>query len=81
MRVLIIRVTTTAAVFAALLSALISAATQATWPVLVLRALIALILVSVLGFLFGLILMRTALRRWYEQDQAVQASRRARGNR
>jgi ABC-type multidrug transport system permease subunit len=80
-RVLIIRVTTTAAVFAALLSALISAATQATWPVLVLRALIALILVSVLGFLFGLILMRTALRRWYEQDQAVQASRRARGNR
>lgn len=81
MRVLIIRVTTTAAVFAALLSAFISAATQATWPVLVLRALIALVLVSVLGFLFGLILMRTALRRWYEQDQAVQATRRARGNR
>ena len=81
MRALIIRVTTTAAVFAALLSALLSAATQAPWPVLVLRALIALVLVSVLGFLFGLILMRTALRRWYEQDQAVQASRRARGNR
>jgi len=80
-RALIVRVTTTAAVFAALLSALISAATQAPWPVLVVRALIALVLVSVLGFLFGLILMRTALRRWYEQDQAVQASRRTRGNR
>jgi len=80
-RALMIRVTTTAAVFAALLSALLSAASHTLWPVLVLRSLIALFLVSVLGFLFGLILMRTALRRWYEQDQAVQDSRRVRGNR
>ena len=81
MRALMIRVTTTAAVFAALLSALLSAASHTSWPVLVLRSLIALFLVSVLGFLFGLILMRTALRRCYEEDQAVQSSRRVRGNR
>jgi len=80
-RALMVRVTTTAAVFAALLSGVLSAATQATWPVLILRSLLALVLVSALGYLFGLILMRTALRRWYEQDQEVQASRRARGNR
>ncbi|HEV8128484.1 MAG TPA: hypothetical protein VGQ14_02385 [Candidatus Eisenbacteria bacterium] len=81
MRGLIVRVTTTAAVFAALLSTLLSAAMHASWPVMALRAAIALVLVSVLGFLFGLILMRTALRRWYEEDQAVQSSRRVRGNR
>jgi membrane protein DedA with SNARE-associated domain len=80
-RALIIRVTATAAVLAAFLAGLLTAATQAPWPLVALRAAVALILVSALGFLFGLILMRTALRRWYEQDQAVQASRRARGNR
>jgi ABC-type multidrug transport system permease subunit len=80
-RGLIVRVTSTAAVFAALLSTLLSAATHAPWPVMVLRAAIALGLVSVLGFLFGLILMRTALRRWYEEDQAVQSSQGVRGNR
>ena len=81
MRGLIVRVTTTAAIFAALLSTLLSVATHASWPVMALRAGIALVLVSILGFLFGLILMRTALRRWYEEDQSVQSSQGARGNR
>jgi hypothetical protein len=81
-RSLILRLTFVAAVLAALVSAGITAATQAPWPVILLRASIAFVIVSFVGIVFGLILMRTALRRYYEQHRAVEPrSRRARGER
>lgn len=79
MRALIVRLTAIAATAAALLSGLLTAATHATWAVTVLRAVVAFSLVAAVGIGFGLILMRTAIRRHYEE--AHPASRRARGNR
>lgn len=79
MRALLVRLTAITAVAAALLSGLLSAAFHASWTVTALRASIAFVLVAAVGIGFGLILMRTALRRHYEE--AHPASRRARGNR
>jgi hypothetical protein len=78
-RALIARLTALTAVAAGLLTGLVTAATHATWTVVVLRAVIAFALVAAVGIGFGLILMRTALRRHYEE--AHPASRRVRGNR
>ena len=78
MRALIVRLTTIAAAAAGLLSGLLTAATHAPWAVIVLRAVVAFALVAAVGIGFGLILMRTAIRRHYEE--ALEASRR-RGNR
>jgi membrane protease YdiL (CAAX protease family) len=78
-RALLVRLTAIMAIAAGLLSGLLTAATHAPWPIVALRALVALALVAAVGIGFGLILMRTALRRHYEQ--AHPASRRARGNR
>ena len=78
MGALIVRLTVVTAVAAALLSGMLAAATHASWTAVMFRALIALVLVLAVCFGFGQILMRTALRRHYEQ---AQASRRARGNR
>jgi membrane protease YdiL (CAAX protease family) len=77
-RALIVRLTTIAAASAGLISGLLTAATHAPWTIVVLRAVVAFALVAAVGIGFGLILMRTALRRHYED--ALQASRR-RGNR
>jgi membrane protease YdiL (CAAX protease family) len=77
-RALIVRLTTIAAAAAGLISGLLTAATHAPWTIVVLRAVVAFALVAAVGIGFGLILMRTALRRHYED--ALQASRR-RGNR
>lgn len=79
MRALIVRLTAVVATAAALLSGLLTAVTHAPWTLVVLRALVAFVLVAAVGIGFGLILMRTALRRHYEE--AHEASRRARGNR
>lgn len=79
MRALLVRLTALTAVLAALLSGLVSAATHASWIVTILRSAIAFVLVAAVGIGFGLILMRTAFRRHYEE--AHPASRRARGNR
>lgn len=79
MRDLIVRLTTVTAVGAALLSGFLSYVTHAPLALIVLRAVVAIVLVAAVGIGFGLILMRTALRRHYEQAQL--ASRRARGNR
>jgi membrane protease YdiL (CAAX protease family) len=77
-RALIVRLTSIAAIAAGLLSGLLTAVTHATWTIVVLRAVVAFALVAAVGIGFGLILMRTALRRHYED--ALEASRR-RGNR
>jgi membrane protease YdiL (CAAX protease family) len=78
-RALIVRLTAITALAAGLLSGLVTAATHATWGIVALRSVVAFALVAAVGIGFGLILMRTALRRHYEQ--AHEASRRARGNR
>jgi len=78
-RALIVRLTAITALGAALLSGFLTAATHADWSLVLLRAAMAFVLVAAVGIGFGLILMRTAIRRWYEQ--AVEAERRARGNR
>lgn len=79
MRALIVRWTSVSALAAALLSGSLTAASQAGWSLVLLRAALAFVLVAAVGIGFGLILMRTALRRHVEE--ALQASRRARGNR
>ena len=82
MRDLIVRLTSITAVAAGLIAGALTAATQAPWPVVVLRGSIAFAIVALIGIGFGLILMRTALRRYYEQHRAVEPrSRRARGER
>lgn len=82
MRDLIVRLTSITAVAAGLIAGALTAATQAPWPVILLRGSIAFAIVALIGIGFGLILMRTALRRYYEQHRAVEPrSRRARGER
>ena len=82
MRDLIVRLTSITAVAAGLVAGALTAATQAPWPVILLRGSIAFSIVALIGIGFGLILMRTALRRYYEQHRAVEPrSRRARGER
>ena len=76
MRALIVRMTVIAATGAGLLSGFLTVAIHATWAVVALRAGIAFLLVAAVGIGFGLILMRTALRRHYEESL-----RRPRGNR
>jgi hypothetical protein len=81
-RALIIRLTSVTATLAGLLSAAFTAASQAPWPVILSRALTAFAIVASVGFVFGLILMRTALRRHYEQHRDHgPGPRRARGER
>lgn len=82
MRDLIVRLTSITALFAGLVAGALTAAMHAPWPIVLLRASIAVVIVALIGTGFGLILMRTALRRYYEQDRAVESrSRRAGGER
>ena len=82
MRGLLVRLTSVTAIAAGVVSGALTAATHASWPVVLLRGAIAFVIVALIGIGFGLILMRTALRRYYEQDRAVEPrSRRARGER
>ena len=82
MRALIVRLTSITAIAAGLVAGAITAAMQAPWPVVLVRGAIAFAIVALIGIGFGLILMRTALRRYYEQDRVVEPrSRRAGGER
>ena len=82
MRHMLVRLTSITAVLAGFVSAALTAATQAPWPVVFLRGAAASLIVALIGIGFGLILMRTALRRYYEQHRDVDPrSRRARGER
>jgi len=80
-RDLIVRTTAIAAAGAALLSGFLTAASHAPWFLIFLRAFVAFALVAAVGFGFGAILMRTALRRHYEQARAGHVDRRERQNR
>ena len=82
MRDLMVRLTAITAAAAGVVAGALTAATQAPWPVVLLRGSVAFVIVALIGIGFSLILMRTALRRYYEQHRAVEPrSRRARGER
>jgi uncharacterized membrane protein len=51
------------------------------WPLLTLRAGLALGIIVLAGWCAGLVLMRTALRRYYEQRRTAQIESRPRSQR
>ena len=81
MRRLMVRLTSVAALAAALVAGAIGVATGISWPVVVLRASLALAIVVLVGGGVGLILMRTALRRYYEQRRVTSGDRQIRADR
>jgi len=81
MRRLIVRLTTIASLLAAFLSTVIGLVTGISWPVILLRATLALVIVVLVGGGFGLVLMRTALRRYYEERRVTPGDRQVRAGR
>ena len=81
MRRLLVRMTLTAAMLAALFAGAIGMASKLSWSVTLLRALIAFGIVAVAGAGVGLVLMRTALRRYYEQGRVTRAAGPSRADR
>jgi predicted RND superfamily exporter protein len=81
MRRLIVRMTLSTATLAALIAALIGMASKLSWSVTILRALLAFGIVAVAGAGVGLVLMRTALRRYYEQGRVTHAAGHPRADR
>lgn len=81
MKRLVIRVTALSSLIAAVLAAGIGVATGISWPVVVLRATLAVVIVALVGGGFGLILMRTALRRYYEERRVTSGDRQIRADR
>jgi hypothetical protein len=68
-RRLVVRLTAYSTLAAALASSAIGIATRAPWSLVLFRALLAGSIVALAGAGVGLILMRTALRRYYEQGR------------
>ena len=60
---------------------MLDATTGTSWPVLLMRAGTSFGIVSLVGWGIGSVLMRTALRRRYEQSQVAQAGSRPRADR
>ena len=81
MRRLLVRLTTIAALLAAVLAGGIAVLMRATWPIVFLRSAIATAIVVLVGAGVGLVLMRTALRRYYEQGRSTPGVRRVRADR
>lgn len=81
MRRLIVRTTAIASLLAAFLATAIGVVTGISWPVILLRATLALVIVVLVGGGFGLILMRTALRRYYEERRVTPGDRQVRAGR
>ena len=81
MRRLLVRMTLSTALLAAVLAASIGVATKLSWSVTLLRAFLAFGIVAVAGAAVGLVLMRTALRRYYEQGRVTHPAGRARADR
>jgi hypothetical protein len=65
----LLRLTLVSATSAAAIAALIGVANRAPWPLVLTRASIAFLIVAAFGVLASLILMRTALRRHYENTR------------
>lgn len=81
MRRLVVRMTLAAATLAALFAGSIGVASKLSWSVTILRALLAFGIVAVAGAGVGLVLMRTALRRYYEQGRVTHAAGQPRADR
>ena len=81
MRELIVKMTVIAASVAALAAAAIDASTGTPWLILAGRAGLAFAIVGLAGWITGFILMRTVLRRRYEQWRLAQAEPRPRARR
>lgn len=69
MRRFLVRLTVVSASAAAVIVSILGVMNRAPWPLVLTRASIAFLIVAAVGFLASLILMRTALRRHYEQTR------------
>jgi hypothetical protein len=69
MRRFLVRMTVLTSLLAALLATGIGITTGVAWPVAVFRGLLAAALVGLAGAGASLVLLRTALRRYYEQGR------------
>jgi IS5 family transposase len=78
---LIARWTAIAAVAVTMIVASTDASAGTKWPLLVLRAGLASGIIVLAGRVVGFVLMRTALRRHYEQWRMAQAGSRPRSER
>ena len=81
MRRLLVRLTAIAALLAALVAGVIGILTRSTWSIIFLRSTLAMAIVILVGAGVGLILMRTALRRYYEQGRSTPGDRQVRADR
>jgi ABC-type multidrug transport system permease subunit len=81
MRRLLVRLTVIAALLAAFVAGVIGILTGSTWSIIFLRATLAMAIVILVGAGVGLVLMRTALRRYYEQGRSTPGDRQARADR
>ncbi len=81
MRRLVVRITAIGGLVAAALAVGIGVLTGISWPIVILRAALALVIVVLVGAGVGLILMRTALRRYYEQRHVPSGDRQVRADR
>jgi uncharacterized membrane protein len=81
MRRLLIRLTAIASLIAAFVAGVLGIITRSTWSIIFLRSALAMAIVILIGAGVGLILMRTALRRYYEQGRSTPGDRRVRADR
>jgi hypothetical protein len=65
----LLRLTLVSSAAAAAIVSILGVLNRAPWPLVLTRASIAFLIVAAVGFLASLILMRTALRRHYEQTR------------
>ena len=69
MRRFLLRLTIVSSAAAAAIVSVLGVLNRAPWPLVLTRASIAFLIVAAVGFLASLILMRTALRRHFEQTR------------
>ena len=67
MRRFLLRLTIACSLAAAAVASVLGVLTRAPWPLVLTRASIAFLIVAAVGLLASFILMRTALRRHFEQ--------------
>ncbi len=81
MRTLLRAVTASLGALAAALAVWINVENHSPWPLVLMRAALAIAIVAAAGAVVGFVLMRTALRRHYENWLTRSRSRRARAER
>lgn len=75
MRRLLVRMTFVASLLAGLAAFSIGAASGVSLSVALFRAVLAIVIVALAGAGVGLVLMRTALRRYYESGRSTSGNR------